>query len=182
MSDKEIEIIKDYNLLTFKPFVYALNVWEDQLETADSIRSEFTEKINKPLEIVCAKLEADMLDFDDEEKQEYLSSIIDEDIDVPTLDDLIKLTFDTIGLMYYFTTGKKETRAWTIKKWSTAPQAAGKIHSDFEDGFIRAEVIQYEQLIEDGGWKQAKDNGNMRLEWSDYVVQDGDVMVFRFSN
>ncbi len=182
MSQKELDIIKEYNLLTFKPFVYAFNIWEDQLDKAPEIKKQFKEKIDKPIELVCAKLEADMLDFDDEEKQEYLSSIVDADVNVPTLDDLIKLTFDTVGLMYYFTTWEKESRAWTIKKWSTAPEAAGKIHTDFEEGFIRAEVIQYDQLIEDGGWKEAKNNWNMRLEWSDYIVQDGDVIVFRFNN
>lgn len=162
MTPQEIEMIKEYNLLTFKPFVYALNIGEDQLSEADQIKQEFEERLDKPVQVVCARLEEQMLEFDEQDKQDYLGEITNGD--VPTLDDLIKLAFDTVGLMYYFTTGEKETKAWTIKKGSTAPQAAGQIHSDFEEGFIKAEVIQYQQLMEDGGWKEAKENGNMRLE------------------
>jgi ribosome-binding ATPase YchF (GTP1/OBG family) len=100
---------------------------------------------------------------------------------VPTLDDLIALAFTTVWLMYYFTTGEKETRAWTIPVWTRAPQAAGAIHTDFERWFIKAEVISYDALVTYGSRQAAKEKWQVRLEWKDYVVQDGDVMVFKFN-
>ena len=100
---------------------------------------------------------------------------------MPTLDDLIKLAFDTVGLMYYFTTGEKETRARTVKKWSTAPQAAGAIHTDFERGFIKADVVSYPDFVAAGGWSGAKEKWSLRLEGKQYIVQDGDVMLFKFN-
>ena len=113
--------------------------------------------------VVSAKLEEELIDFDESEKQEYLQDLFGT-TQIPTLDDLIALAFDTVGLMYYFTTGEKETRAWTIPKNSTAPQAAGAIHTDFERGFIKADVVSYDDFVRVGGRSQARDQGVLRLE------------------
>ncbi|WP_231177752.1 redox-regulated ATPase YchF [Candidatus Absconditicoccus praedator] len=180
LSDKEKSIIKPFNFLTFKPFVYAFNVSEDNISEFDSIISEYENQLNKPVCVVSAKIEADMIDFSEKEKQEFLIEMFG-DNKVPTLDDLIKTAFDEVGLMYYFTTGEKESKAWTIKKNSTAPQAAGAIHTDFERGFIKAEVVKYEDLISSGSWQKAKENGQIKLQGKDYIVQDGDVIVFKFN-
>jgi ribosome-binding ATPase YchF (GTP1/OBG family) len=132
--------------------------------------------------VVCAKFEADMMWLSDEEREMFVEEMKwGNDIKIPTLDDLISLAFDTVGLMYYFTTGEKETRAWTIKKWWTAPQAAGVIHGDFERGFIRAEAVTYEKFVEAGGRSGAREKWYLRSEGKDYVVQDGDVLLFRFN-
>ena len=116
MTDDEIKFLKAYNFLTNKPFVYAMNVSEDELDNASAIQKEYEEKLKRPVAIVCAKLESEMMELEGEDKAEYLSSLTDDVASLPTLDDLITLAFDTVGLMYYFTTGKKETRAWTVKK------------------------------------------------------------------
>jgi ribosome-binding ATPase len=116
-------LLKPYNFLTYKPFIYALNVSDEELLHADKIVKEYEEKLGKPVVVVSAKIESELLEFNNEEKKEFLEDMFGE-AKVPTLDDLIKLAFDTVGLMYYFTTGEKETRAWTVKKGSTAPQAA----------------------------------------------------------
>lgn len=144
---------------------------------AHAIQAEFTEKLGKPTAVVCARLEAEMIEMDAEERE----ILLEEHGDIPTLDDLIVLAFDTVGLMYYFTTGKKETRARTVKKGSTAPQAAAAIHQDFERGFIKAEVVNYDDLIAAGGWNESKEAGKLKLQGKDYIVQDGDVIVFKFS-
>jgi ribosome-binding ATPase YchF (GTP1/OBG family) len=131
---------------------------------------------------VCAKFESDIMELDDDEKELFLEELKWwKDIVLPTLDDLIKLAFDTVGLMYYFTTWVKETRAWTVKKWSTAPQAAGAIHTDFERGFIKADVVSYEAFVAANGWSGAKEKWVQRLEWKTYIVKDGDVMLFKFN-
>ena len=185
LTDEEKKLIKSYNFLTNKPFVYAINVWEEDLCNWKQIKEEFEKKLKKPVAIVCAKLEADMLDLSEEEKKEYLEEIkstCDNKIEkIPTLDDLIKLSFDTVWLMYFFTSGEKETKAWTIKKWSTAPQAAWVIHSDFERGFIKAEVVNWKDFVEVGWWSKAREKGLVRMEGKDYIVQDGDVILFRFN-
>jgi len=182
LSDKEKELLKSYNFLTYKPFIYALNVSEGNLAAWVSLIQEYTEKLNKPVTVVCAKFESDIMELDDNEKEMFVDELKEwKDIVLPTLDDLIKLAFDTVGLMYYFTTGVKETRAWTVKKWSTAPQAAGAIHTDFERGFIKADVVSYPDFVAWNWWAGSKDKWTLRLEGKTYIVKDGDVMLFKFN-
>ncbi len=181
-SDEELKLIKSYNFLTLKPFVYALNIAQEEIQNAEKLKAEFGAKLQAPVAIVCVKLEAEMMSFSEEERNEFLTELLELWGDqVPTLDDLISLAFNQLGLMYYFTTGEKETRAWTIPLNSTAPQAAWAIHSDFERGFIKAEVIATDKLLECGSRSKAKEKGLVRLEGKEYIVQDGDVMIFKFN-
>lgn len=182
LTTEEKESIKSYNFLTDKSFVYAINVWQEDLIRAEEIKQEFADKLKKPIAIVCAPMESEMMTLTKEERDEMiemmtwaLSSA------VPTLDDMISLAFKELGLMYYFTTGEKESRAWTIPVWSTAPQAAGAIHTDFERGFIKAEVVNYKDLLELWWWNKAKEKWLLKLQGKDYIVQDGDVIVFKFN-
>ena len=181
-SDEELKLIKSYNFLTLKPFVYALNIAQEDIQNAEKLKAEFEAKLQAPVAIVCVKLEAEMMSFSSEERNEFLTELLEIwGNQVPTLDDLIALAFNQLGLMYYFTTGEKETRAWTVPLNSTAPQAAWAIHSDFERGFIKAEVIATERLLECGSRSKAKEKGLVRLEGKEYIVQDGDVMIFKFN-
>lgn len=180
LNEGEKVLLKLYNFLTYKPFIYALNVAEWDLEDYEEMRRSYQEKLQKPTVVVCAKLEEELIDFDTDEKNEYLQDVFGT-TKVPTLDDVIKLAFDTVWLMYYFTTGAKETRARTIPKNSTAPQAAWVIHTDFERGFIKADVVDYDKFVEVGGRTGAKEKWVLRLEGKDYIVQDGDVMLFKFN-
>lgn len=182
LTTEEKESIKSYNFLTDKSFIYAINVWQEDLIRAEEIKQEFFTKLKKPIAIVCAPMESEMMTLTKEERDEMiemmtwaLSSA------VPTLDDMISLAFKELGLMYYFTTGEKESRAWTIPVWSTAPQAAGAIHTDFERGFIKAEVVNYKDLLELWWWNKAKEKWLLKLQGKDYIVQDGDVIVFKFN-
>ena len=177
------KMLKTYWFLTLKPFIYALNVWQDDIKNKEAIQAEFQAKLNAPVVIVCAKIESEMMWMSKEEKLEFQSELLEisDTSKIPTLDDLIWLAFDTVGLMYYFTTGEKETKAWTIKKWSTAPQAAGAIHTDFERWFIKAEVINYDEFVELWSWPKAKEKWKVRLEWKEYIVQDWDIMIFKFN-
>lgn len=181
-SNEELKLIKSYNFLTLKPFVYALNIAQEEIQNADKLKAEFEAKLQAPVAIVCVKLEAEMMSFSAEERNEFLTELLELwGNQVPTLDDLISLAFNQLGLMYYFTTGEKETRAWTIPLNSTAPEAAWAIHSDFERGFIKAEVIATQKLLECWSRSKAKEKGLVRLEGKDYIVQDGDVMIFKFN-
>lgn len=182
LTTEEKESIKSYNFLTDKSFIYAINVWQEDLVRAEEIKQEFAVKLKKPIAIVCAPMESEMMTLTKDERDEMiemmtwvLSSA------VPTLDDMISLAFKELGLMYYFTTGEKESRARTIPIWSTAPQAAGAIHTDFERGFIKAEVVNYKDLLELWWWNKAKEKGLLKLQGKDYIVQDGDVIVFKFN-
>jgi len=152
-------LIKSYNFLTTKPIVYAINIGQDDIPYAHQIANEYMEKLQSPVAIVCAKLESEMMDMGEEEKDEFIREMLDIDkvTHIPTLNDLIKLGFEKVGLMYYFTTGEDETRSWTIPIASTAPQAAGAIHTDFEKGFIKAEIVKYEDLITYGSRSKAKE-------------------------
>jgi len=182
LSDEDLKLVKSYNFLTLKPFIYALNISQDDIVNASSIQAEYQTKLHAPVAIVCVKLEEEMLDMEDEEKIDFISELVAvEKSQIPTLDNLISLAFSTLGLMYYFTTGEKETKAWTIKKGSTAPQAAGAIHSDFERGFIKADVVSYTDLISAGSRAGAREKGLLRQEGKTYVVQDGDVIIFKFN-
>jgi len=184
LSEKELDLLKPYSFLTFKPFVYVLNVSESELKNSAATIQEYEQKLWKKVAIVSAKFETELMELDADEKELFFEDLKDGDtsLALPTLDDVIKLAFDTVGLMYYFTTGEKETRAWTVKKWSTAPQAAGVIHTDFETWFIKADVVTYEDFVIHGWWSGAKEKWSVRLEGKQYIVQDGDIMLFRFNN
>jgi len=176
-----IALNKELRLLTSKEIIYGANVDEDALsEDNEYVKSlkEYAKKHNREVIKLCAKIEEEMVSFDEEEKKEMLEAL---GVEESGLDQIIKKCFDKLGLMSYFTAGVKEVRSWTIKKGTTAPKAAAVIHNDFEKGFIRAEVISYEDFIKYGGEAGAKEAGKMRLEGKDYIVQDGDVMHFRFN-
>jgi GTP-binding protein YchF len=149
LSEEDIMLIKPYNFLTFKPFIYAINIGTEDFAEASNIQAKFADALKRPVTLVCAKLESEMLGFSPEERNEYIAADFG-GIQVPTLDALIALAYDTVGLMYYFTTGEKETRAWTIKKNSTAPEAAAAIHTDFQKKFIKAEVVSCTNFITAG--------------------------------
>lgn len=172
---------KELRLLTGKEIMYGANVDEDGLaednEYVKAVKAYAAER-NREVIKLCAKVEEEMVEFDEEEKKEMLSSL---GVEESGLDQIIRKGFDKLGLMSYFTAGVKEVRAWTIHKNTTAPKAAAVIHNDFEKGFIRAEVIGYDDYIACGGEQKAKEAGKMRLEGKEYIVQDGDVMHFRFN-
>lgn len=179
MSDDEKRAIADLHLLTAKPFIYAVNVAEDRLNTPESELRKMIgvedEKI--PVLPISAKIEMDMMELDDEEKKFFLEEL---GITNNPMDAIIKTCYDLLGLQYYFTAGEIEVRAWTIKKWFLAPEAAGVIHTDFQKKFIKADTVNYKDLIENGGWAGAREAWKVRMEGKEYVVQDGDVMLFKF--
>lgn len=184
LTEDEAILLKSFNLLTSKPIIYACNVAEEDLvndgadnENVQAIR-EMAKEEGSEVFVVCAKIEEEMVELDDEEKAEFLADLGIQD---SGLDRLIAASYKLLGLISYLTTGEQETRAWTITEGTKAPGAAGKIHTDFERGFIRAEVIGYEQLVECGSLAAAKEKGVARLEGKEYVVKDGDVIVFRFN-
>jgi len=172
--------IRDLFLLTVKPTLYIANVAEDGFENNPLLEAvrEHAQKEGAPVVAVCAAIEAEMVELEDEEKTEFLAEM---GLEEPGLHRVIRAGYQLLGLQTYFTAGVKEVRAWTVPIGATAPQAAGVIHTDFEKGFIRAEVIAYEDFIACGGEQGAKEAGKLRLEGKDYVVQDGDVMHFRFN-
>jgi GTP-binding protein YchF len=176
-----LELNKDLRLLTSKEIIYGANVDEEGLvednEYVKALKNYASKKGSEVIKL-CAKIEEEMVEFDDEEKKEMLESL---GVSQSGLEQIIHKGFDKLGLMSYFTAGVKEVRAWTIKKGTTAPKAASVIHNDFEKGFIRAEVISYEDFIKYKGEQGAKEAGKMRLEGKDYIVQDGDIMHFRFN-
>jgi GTP-binding protein YchF len=180
LSADELAMLQPLQLLTAKPALYIANVDEKGF-TNNALLDKvvaYAAKEGAPVVAICAKLEAEIADLTGEEKQLFLS---DAGLDEPGLDRLIRATYDLLGLQTYFTAGEKEVRAWTVKKGATAPQAAGAIHTDFEKGFIRAEVISYADFVALNGEAKAKEAGKMRLEGKDYIVKDGDVMHFRFN-
>ena len=178
--NKEAKIaFKQYGFLTFKPFIYAINIWEEDICEAEKVIEKYS-KIGTVIP-VSAKLEFELIELEEEDKKDYLSEFDCDVIAKVWLDNLIKKAFNELWLMYYFTTGEKETRAWQIKRGYTAPQAAGVIHTDFERWFIKAEIVSYEHLIEGGSWNKAKENWKLRLEGKAYTMQDGDVVLFRFN-
>ena len=181
-SNDDLKVLKSYNFLTLKPFIYALNVSQDDLVKADEIKAEYSQKLNTPVAVVCVKIEQEMMEMSTDEKLEFMAEMLEiQASKIPTLDDLISLAFNTLWLMYYFTTWEKETKAWTIPQGSTAPQAAWAIHSDFERWFIKAEVVWYDNLVACGSRAKAREKWLLRLEWKNYIVQDGDVMIFKFN-
>ncbi|GAB6041717.1 redox-regulated ATPase YchF [Endothiovibrio diazotrophicus] len=180
MSDEERAEIRDLFLLTIKPTLYIANVTEDGFEDnphLDAVR-ELAAGEGSEVVPVCAKIEEELAQLDDEEKAEFLQEL---GLEEPGLDRLIHAGYRLLGLQTYFTAGVKEVRAWTIPVGATAPQAAGKIHSDFERGFIRAEVVAYDDFVQYKGEQGAKEAGKLRSEGKEYVVKDGDVIHFRFN-
>ena len=176
--------MKEYNLLTAKPVIFAANVTEDDLpddgasnKYVASVR-EFAAKENCEVFVICAQIEQEISELDDDEKKMFLEDL---GISSSGLDKLIAASYRILGLISYLTAGETETRAWTIVKGTKAPQAAGKIHSDFERGFIRAEVVNYQDLLDCGSYTAAKEKGLVGLEGKEYVVKDGDVILFRFN-
>ena len=180
LAPEEMELLKPLFLLTAKPALYIANVEEHGFVDNPLLEKvkAYAAKEGAPVVAICAKIESEIADLSGEEKEMFLE---DMGMHEPGLDRLIRATFDLLGLQTYFTAGEKEVRAWTIHKGDTAPQAAGVIHTDFEKGFIRAEVIAYDDFIACKGEQGAKLAGKMRLEGKEYVVKDGDVMHFRFN-
>lgn len=184
LDDEELELMKEYNLLTYKPVIYAANVTEDDLlddgnsnEQVAKVR-EYANGANSEVFVICAQIEQEIAELDEEEKKMFLEDL---GLKESGLEKLIRASYSILGLISYLTAGPKETRAWTIAKGTKAPGAAGKIHTDFERGFIRAEVVSYENLVACGNYNSAKEKGLVRSEGKEYVVQDGDVILFRFN-
>lgn len=184
-EDEEIlAFVKSLGLITYMPIIFAANVAEEDVadegagnENVQKVKA-FAKQNNSKVFVVSAKIEEEIAQLGEEEKGEYLEAL---GIAQSGLDKLITASYDILGLLSFLTSGEEETRAWTIKKGTKAPKAAGKIHSDIERGFIRAEVIHYQDLLDCGSAALAKEKGLMRLEGKDYVVQDGDVILFRFN-
>ncbi len=183
-DEDEEEILASFNLLTSKPVIFAANVKEDDLADDGKSNAYVSQVREHALEqdaevfVVCAQIEQEIAELDDEERKMFLDDL---GIDESGLEKLIRASYHLLGLMSYLTAGPKETRAWTIKIGTKAPQAAGKIHTDFEKGFIRAEVVSYKNLVECGSFNAAKEKGLVRSEGKEYVVQEGDVLLFRFN-
>jgi GTP-binding protein YchF len=180
LDEDEVKLIKDLCLITLKPTLYVANVQDDGFEQnpmLDKVRA-FAEQDGSKVVPVCAAIEAEIVQLDDEEKKEFLQDL---GLEEPGLNRVVRAGYELLNLSTYFTAGVKEVRAWTIPVNATAPQSAGVIHSDFEKGFIRAEVIAYEDFVNYKGEQGAKDAGKWRLEGKEYKVQDGDVMHFRFN-
>ena len=183
MTIEERDIIKDAFFLTDKKVIYVANISESQLENKENDPNvlkvkEYAKNEGAEVITLCAKLEEDLSELDDEDKELLMQ---DYGIDESGLNKLIKASYSLLGLISFLTAGKQECRAWTIKKGTKAPQAAGKIHSDFERGFIKAEVVSYDDLIKYGSMNATKEKGLVRLEGKEYVVQDGDIILFRFN-
>ena len=183
-DDDEKAFIDSLYLLTSKPVIFAANVSEDDLAD-DGASNRYVQQVREyaaasgnGVFVISARIEEEIAELDEAEKAEYLESL---GVTESGLDKLIKASYDLLGLMSFLTAGEKETRAWTIKKGTKAPQAAGKIHSDFERGFIRAEVINYQELLDCGSLAAAREKGLVRSEGKDYVVRDGDTILFRFN-
>lgn len=184
MTDEQRELMSTVALLSSKPVIYACNMSEDDF-AGDLTENKYFNKVKEIAAAegsevlpICAELEAQIAELSKEEKEMFLSEL---GIEKGGLDLLIQKSYDLLGLMSYLTAGKPEVRAWTIKKGTKAPQAAGKIHSDFERGFIRAEVISFDELMENGSMAAAKEKGLVRSEGKEYVMQDGDIVLFRFN-
>ena len=176
----ELQLLKPLCLITVKPVMYIANVDESGFSNNPLLDSivELGKKEGAPVVSICAKIEAEISDLEDEDKALFLEEL---GLSEPGLDRVVRAAYALLGLETYFTAGVKEVRAWTVRKGSTAPQAAGVIHTDFERGFIRAEVIAYDEYVAHKGEQGAKEAGKMRLEGKEYIVQDGDVMHFRFN-
>ena len=183
-DEEEQLLMQSFNLLTGKPVIYAANVSEDELADdaqnnpfVKSVR-EFAATEGSEVFVICAQIEQEIAELDEDEKKMFLEDL---GLSESGLEKLIKASYRLLGLISYLTAGPTESRAWTIKKGTKAPQAAGKIHSDFERGFIKAEVVSYDDLMSCGTYTAAKEKGLVRMEGKEYVVKDGDVVLFRFN-
>lgn len=183
-TEDEDEFIKDLFLITSKPVLYVCNVSESDISENNGENEyvkkveEYAEKENSEALVVSAKIEEELSGLEDDEKSEMLEAY---GLEESGLDKVIQASYELLGLISFLTAGEPEVRAWTIRKGTKAPQAAGKIHTDIERGFIRAEVVSFDDLVECGSEANAKENGKFRLEGKDYVMQDGDVVNFRFN-
>ncbi len=182
-STEDAKIVKEFNLLSSKPIIYVANVAEEDVagEDNDFVKTikEFAKTEDSEVVVISAQIEAEISQLDEDEKMEFLGDL---GLDASGLDKLVKASYSLLGLMSFFTAGPKETRAWTIKKGTLAPQAAGVIHSDMERGFIRSETISFDDLMASGGnMTAAKEKGLVRIEGKDYEMRDGDICIFRFN-
>ena len=182
-NEDEQVIVKDMFLLTTKPILYIANVSEEQIENAEndplvSKVKEYAKKENAEVVPLCVKIEEELSTLDDTDKKEMLEAL---GLSESGLDKVIKKSYDLLGLMSFLTAGEPEVRAWTIKKGTKAPEAAGKIHSDIQRGFIKAEVVSYEDLMKEGSMVAAKEKGLVRSEGKEYIMQDGDIVLFKFN-
>ena len=182
LEEEELKAIKAFNLLTAKPMIYMANVSEDDLLTGtndyiEKVR-EYAQKDSSKVIVVCSKIESELSDMEEEEKDAFLKEL---GVEESGLDQLIKATYSLLGLETFFTAGSDEVRAWTFKTGMKAPECAGIIHTDFERGFIKAEIMSYEDLEACGSEKAVKEAGKMRLEGKDYLMKDGDICYFRFN-
>lgn len=182
LSDDEKEILKSFSLLTAKPVVYVANISEDDIEVGDNDMPRAVENYaaaeHSGAISLCARIEEELISLPKEERDDFKAEL---GIKESGLEKLVKASYNLLGLMSYLTAGEKEVRAWTIKRGTKAPQAAGKIHTDFEKGFIKAEIVSYDDLIEAGSFLKAKEKGKVRMEGKEYIMQDGDVVLFRFN-
>ena len=183
LTDEEKELLKDTFLLTMKPTLYIANVSEEQLqdpENDENVKKVIDYAKSEGAEVIplCIKIEEELASLEDEDKKEMLDAL---GLTESGLDKVIKSSYNLLGLMSFLTAGEPEVRAWTIKKGTKAPQAAGKIHSDIERGFIRAEIVSYDDLIREGSMNAAKEKGLVRSEGKDYIMKDGDIVLFRFN-
>lgn len=183
-SEDEQNLMAACNLLTWKPVIYAANVAEDDLgddgagnEYVQAVRG-YAQEQSSEIFVICAQIEQEIAELDEEEKKMFLEDL---GLEESGLEKLVRASYRLLGLMSFLTSGEDETRAWTIKIGTKAPQAAGKIHTDFERGFIKAEVVNYQDLLDCGSYAGAREKGLVRMEGKEYVVQDGDVILFRFN-
>ncbi|MDD5455552.1 MAG: redox-regulated ATPase YchF [Candidatus Margulisbacteria bacterium] len=182
-TERERELLKELSLLSEKPVIYVANVSEQDIKAGEKnyrvqALKEVADKEKAGMVIISSKIEAEISQLAEEENKEYLDAL---DIKEPGLNQLVKASYDLLGLITYLTSGEKETRAWTIKAGTKAPQAAGVIHTDFEKGFIKAEIVSYKDLVKAGSLAKARENGTLRLEGKEYVMRDGDVVEFKFN-
>lgn len=183
-TEEEQALLESYNLLTYKPVIYAANVAEDDLADDGANNGEvqkvkeYAKEEGAEVFVICAQIEQEIAELDEEEKKMFLEDL---GLKESGLEKLIRASYSLLGLLSFLTAGPQETKAWTIKKGTKAPQAAGKIHTDFERGFIRAEIVNYDNLVSLGSYNAAKEKGLVRSEGKEYVVQDGDVILFRFN-
>ena len=183
LSKEEKELIKDVYLLTAKPILYIANVSEEQLQNYENDKyvnevRKYAKTENATVIPLCVKIEEELSTLNSQDKKEMLEAL---GIQESGLDKVIKASYDLLGLMSFLTAGEPEVRAWTIKKGTKAPEAAGKIHSDIQRGFIKAEVVSYDDLIREGSMNAVKEKGLLRMEGKDYIMQDGDIVLFRFN-
>ncbi len=181
LDEEEKKLISSFNLITLKPIIYALNVEDNDINTGNNytkLVEDYAKKEGSETAIICAKLESELSELDEEEKKLFLDDL---GIKKSGVERLINKTYDLLGLATFFTVGKDEVRAWTFKKGSKAPECAGIIHSDFEKGFIKAEVMSYNDLVNAGSELKVRELGKARIEGKEYIMQDGDICHFRFN-